>query len=891
MPTAHARVKELFLAVLEMPAAARAAYLDTACAGDTALRQQLEIMLHSQENSGELLPRPPAELLADSGATDADATAALAPEPQGAPTGIDSGPSDGAESLSFLEPSDKPGHLGRLGHYEIWQVIGKGGFGIVLKGFDERLHRVVAIKVLIPAYAANGSARKRFIREAQTAAAIKNEHVVGIYDVEKDAQPPYLAMEMIDGISLQDKLDKHGPLSVKEILRIGVQMAEGLAAAHKQGLVHRDIKPANILLENGVERVKITDFGLARAVDDASVTQSGTVAGTPMYMSPEQAEGLPVDHRSDLFSLGTVLYAMCTGHPPFRASGTHAVLKRVIDASPRSIREINVEIPDWLEAIVAKLHAKKPEERFQSAKEVAELLGQHLAHLQQPGMAPMPAAVESPRRQPHPAVFHVRATGTGRVVRRSGLLEGKLVDGSRVFAPLDRAVLPNVICDLHALAQSVDGDCELKVLVPNGYTTASLDLVISGADFEIICSRRLVRGWFPINPIAAEFGANYDVIVTVNTSSAEIRAKVAELLQIKYQNTPSNAAPARSPTEGIRESRPRRAPSTRGRIQDIGFYLALLGFIAGFSLTIISWYGLALLIPSLLAFLYFLSPYEEEDSVATTQSAAPTSSRRKRRWVIGLPILAGALVLVGLFLVQFRQPGGRPGLVPPDRQIGGRWESDWGPVWLEHMPIYADTKAATVKGFFIPEPKKKGTVTEGTYDHAQGMLRLSFSEPWRLGTSSADLKLSSDGQKLEGTWTNDAGESGIWTMIRSRTTSPPQPDEKDEPAGWVQLFNGRDLTGWKKHPTAPGNWTVKDGVLVGNAGLGYLFSEREYGDFHLRAKVKLNAGGDSGIHFRSQFGPLENYRGLKAPPGYEAQIALGLSANRTPIQVLGARRA
>jgi len=152
-------------------------------------------------------------------------------------------------------------------------------------------------------------------------------------------------MECIDGISLQDKLDKEGPLGVKEILRIGMQIAEGLAAAHKQGLVHRDIKPANILLENGVERVKITDFGLARAVDDASVTQSGTVAGTPMYMSPEQAEGLPIDHRSDLFSLGTVLYAMCTGSSPFRASGTHAVLKRVIDASPRPIREINNEIP------------------------------------------------------------------------------------------------------------------------------------------------------------------------------------------------------------------------------------------------------------------------------------------------------------------------------------------------------------------------------------------------------------------------------------------------------------------------------------------------------------------------------------------------------------------
>jgi len=289
---------------------------------------------------------------------------------------------DQEDWLSFLSPSAKPGHLGQLGHYDILEVLGKGGFGVVLKGFDERLHRIVAIKVLSPAFAANGAARLRFIREARAAAAVKNEHVVGIYDVQEKANPPYLVMECVDGVSLQDKINKQGPLGVTETLRIGMQIAEGLAAAHKQGKIHRDIKPANILLENGVERVKITDFGLARAVDDASVTQSGTVAGTPMYMSPEQAEGIPIDSRSDLFSLGTVLYAMCTGHPPFRASGTHAVLKRVIDASPRPIREFNNEIPDWLCDIIAKLHAKKPEDRFQTAKEVAELLGQRLADVQ-----------------------------------------------------------------------------------------------------------------------------------------------------------------------------------------------------------------------------------------------------------------------------------------------------------------------------------------------------------------------------------------------------------------------------------------------------------------------------------------------------------------------------
>ena len=302
---------------------------------------------------------------------------------------------DGGDGLDFLEPSDKPGSLGRLGHYEVQEVVGRGGMGIVLRAFDETLHRVVAIKVMAPQLAASATARQRFTREARAAAAVTHDHVVTIHAVEETNGLPYLVMQYVAGLSLQERLDQTGPLSLREILRIGMQTARGLAAAHAQGLVHRDIKPANILLENGVERVKLTDFGLARAADDASLTQSGVVAGTPPYMSPEQAAGRPVDHRSDLFSLGSVLYAMCTGRPPFRAGTSMAVLKRVCEDTPRPIREINPEIPDWLAAIVEKLHAKDPAERFQSAEEVAELLGQHLAHVQHPSVVPLPAVVKS----------------------------------------------------------------------------------------------------------------------------------------------------------------------------------------------------------------------------------------------------------------------------------------------------------------------------------------------------------------------------------------------------------------------------------------------------------------------------------------------------------------
>ena len=191
------------------------------------------------------------------------------------------GDSDG-DTLAFLAPSRQPGALGRLDHYEVLEVVGKGGMGVVFKAFDEKLRRVVAIKVLAPQLATSGTARQRFVREAQAAAAVSHEHVINIHAVEDAAAVPYLVMQFIDGKSLDDKIKDKGPLELPEVVRIGMQIASGLAAAHAQGLIHRDIKPANILLENSVERVKITDFGLARAADDASPTWSGSIAGTPM---------------------------------------------------------------------------------------------------------------------------------------------------------------------------------------------------------------------------------------------------------------------------------------------------------------------------------------------------------------------------------------------------------------------------------------------------------------------------------------------------------------------------------------------------------------------------------------------------------------------------------
>jgi serine/threonine-protein kinase len=298
--------------------------------------------------------------------------------------------------LNFLNPPDKPGQLGRLERYEVLEEIGRGGMGVVLKAFDPSLHRVVAIKVLAPQLATSGVARKRFLREAKAAAAVTHDHIVTIHAVDEANGLPYLVMQYVAGQSLQDRLDKDGPLELADILRIGMQTASGLAAAHAHGIVHRDIKPANILLEEGVQRVRITDFGLARAMDDASLTQSGFVAGSPLYMAPEQARGEALDHRADLFSLGSVLYTMCTGRPPFRAANTLGVLRRVSEDVPRPIRETNPEIPEWLAEAVTKMMAKDPAERFQSAAEVEEILGRHLAQLQHAAWVPPPRSPALP---------------------------------------------------------------------------------------------------------------------------------------------------------------------------------------------------------------------------------------------------------------------------------------------------------------------------------------------------------------------------------------------------------------------------------------------------------------------------------------------------------------
>lgn len=290
-----------------------------------------------------------------------------------------------------LAPSDDPEMLGRLGAYEITGIIGRGGMGIVLKGWDRSLDRFIAIKILQPAFAHESVSRHRFAREAKAAAGVVHDNVIPIYSVDEHAQIPYLVMPYIKGESLQRRIDRTAPLPLEDMLEIALQISQGLEAAHQQGLVHRDIKPANILLPESVSRVVITDFGLVTAVDEASLTRSRGLLGTPSYMSPEQIHGEALDGRSDLFSLGCTLYAMSVGHPPFRAESPYAVLRKITDEPHRKLSRLRHDLPLWFSQIVDQLLEKKPKHRFASANELSVYLKECLAHIRQPETVALPA--------------------------------------------------------------------------------------------------------------------------------------------------------------------------------------------------------------------------------------------------------------------------------------------------------------------------------------------------------------------------------------------------------------------------------------------------------------------------------------------------------------------
>jgi len=283
-------------------------------------------------------------------------------------------PSETYEMPYFALPA-QPGEIGRLGKYRIQKELGRGGMGAVYLAFDERLQRQVALKVMLPKFATNPTAKDRFLREARAAAQICSDHIVNIYEADEIDGTPYIALQLLQGYPLDDYLKKKGSPSLSQIVRIGREVAIGLAAAHELGLVHRDIKPSNVWLEAPNDRVKILDFGLAKPAEGAEVaelTALGAVVGTPAYMAPEQGRGLTIDGRADLFSLGCVLYRLSTGKPPFARTTLMSILIAIAIEEPTPVRELNPDVPQPLADLIHRLLAKNAADRPADAQAVVK---------------------------------------------------------------------------------------------------------------------------------------------------------------------------------------------------------------------------------------------------------------------------------------------------------------------------------------------------------------------------------------------------------------------------------------------------------------------------------------------------------------------------------------
>ena len=340
-PERWQKAKAIFHAALDKPAAARRQFVADACAGDESLRHQVESLLASSEKDGSFIDSPAYEA---------------------------------AATLITNQPTEmKKGAT--VGAYEIVSFISRGGMGEVYLGHDRRLGRKVALKILPRSFTKNQERLRRFEQEARSASALNHPNIITIYEILKSESTHVIATEYVEGETLRQRLS-NGSFELSEALNVATQVADALSAAHKAGIVHRDIKPENIMIrQDGY--VKVLDFGLAKlseeapsvSADEAPTRQvrtgSGVIIGTAGYMSPEQARGKPVDARSDIFSLGSVIYEMVTRRKPFDGETPSDVLASILKTEPPPVSQLLENAPPELTRIVAKTLKKNRDERYQ----------------------------------------------------------------------------------------------------------------------------------------------------------------------------------------------------------------------------------------------------------------------------------------------------------------------------------------------------------------------------------------------------------------------------------------------------------------------------------------------------------------------------------------------
>ncbi|MBS1806730.1 MAG: serine/threonine-protein kinase [Acidobacteria bacterium] len=363
-PERMQQIEAIFHNACDLAPGERAAFIAQACAGDEDLRREVELLLESDEQAATLIEAPAYQMAA--------------------PLLVENQPS------SFAGKS--------ISHYQIISLLGKGGMGEVYRARDTKLDRTVALKILPADVATDAERMRRFVSEAKAASALNHPHVATIYEIGEAENASFIAMEFVEGQTLTAKINGT-PLPIREVVEIGIQIADALDEAHSKGITHRDIKPANVML-TARGQVKVLDFGLAKIAHPQSIdsnistlakTASGIVMGTVPYMSPEQALGRDVDYRSDIFSLGIVLYEMATGRLPFAGASASETLDRILHSQPDAMARFNYDVPGELERIVRKCLEKERERRYQSARELLI----DLKNLKRDSEATAPLSVQS----------------------------------------------------------------------------------------------------------------------------------------------------------------------------------------------------------------------------------------------------------------------------------------------------------------------------------------------------------------------------------------------------------------------------------------------------------------------------------------------------------------
>src|SRR5688572_712702 len=323
----------------------------------------------------------------------------------------------------------------QLGRYVIESEIGRGAMGVVFKATDSVLQRTVAAKTVNMALEKDHADKyeARFFQEARAAGGLNHPNIVTVYDAGKAGDVVYMAMEYIQGVELRTLLTEGQPMALNRALAIAAQVAEGLGYAHQAGVVHRDIKPANIMVVSDGP-VKITDFGIARMRASADLTQTGVMLGSPKYMSPEQVIGKRADHRSDIFSLGVILYEMLTGAAPFSGENVTALMYQIVNFAPPAPSSVNKQVPEMLDLVVAKMLAKPLEDRYQDSREVARDLREcerglaGVAASTSPGRPLGPVAGLASGAQPEMMSTHAKTVVLAQSVNRTRVQDEKTPD-------------------------------------------------------------------------------------------------------------------------------------------------------------------------------------------------------------------------------------------------------------------------------------------------------------------------------------------------------------------------------------------------------------------------------------------------------------------------------